>query len=92
MNHLKKKGRSQGITDPDLLWNYVVIHSLYDERRFTHRKDFLDEMGIKFPAFGPAVKFNPNDANDSVLRAGNFGLLLLKDNYFKIVKANKNGK
>lgn len=82
---LKKKGRALGITDPDLLWNYVVMHSLYDERRTLFTKEDLIKMGIKLSAFGPAVKMNPNDV-PSVLVAGNLGLWLIKENYFQIVK------
>jgi hypothetical protein len=90
VNSLRKKGRKFGITDPDQLWNYVVMHCMKDQRRITMTGDEWEVLGIKFNAFPPPIPFQPGDA-PSVLRLGNLGLWLIDEakKIFKLVVEQK---
>jgi hypothetical protein len=69
----------------ELIWTYVILHSLYDQRKITQDGDVLEKMGVNFKAFPAPVSFKNGD-NTSVLPAGDLGLILVKDKIFRIVK------
>ncbi|MFO0355316.1 MAG: hypothetical protein ACK50A_00060 [Sphingobacteriaceae bacterium] len=85
MNHLIRMAKKLGIKSQELIWNYVIMRSCYDQRRITQHGDYLEELGVNFNAFPPPVPFKPGDP-PSVLVAGDLGLVLIKDKLFRIVK------
>lgn len=88
INYLKALAKKHGITDPRLIWAFVVIQSFLDQRKLFTTTEELESLNVDFNCFPPPLPMNKGD-DPSVLCAGNLGLVLIRDNVLRIVKQKK---